>query len=119
MLFRSGNNRFTFNSRSDNNYLTAAGNASVNGSALIMTPGRNSNSEWEFIIISKGSEKKSTEDLVKKRTSEVNRKLADLNKTIKKKGYKFRVKAHLLLTKQSKRSPALSTCPLTPHHLLR
>ncbi|HPR38866.1 MAG TPA: C1 family peptidase [Spirochaetota bacterium] len=110
----TGNNRFTFNSRSDNNYLTAAGNASANGSALIMTPGRNSNSEWEFIIISKGSEKKSTEDLVKKRTSEVNRKLADLNKTIKKKGYKFRVKATSVINKTIKEITGAFDVPPDP-----
>ena len=95
-------NRFTFKSRSDNNYLTASGNASANGSKLIMTSNINSNSEWEFIIISKGSEKKSTEDLVKKRAGEVNKKLSNLRNTIKQKGYKFRVKATSVLNKALK-----------------
>lgn len=97
-----GKNRFTFMSRADNTYLTAAGNASSNGAKLVMSPVINSNSEWEFIIIANGDEKKSTEDIIKKRAGEVNKKIADFNSTIKKKGYKFRVRATKVLNKSIK-----------------
>jgi C1A family cysteine protease len=98
----TGKNRFTFKSRADNKYLTASGNASSNGSKLIMSQVKNSNSEWEFIIISKFDEKKSTEELAMKRVEEINKKLDDLNKTIKKNGYKFRVKATSVFNKTIK-----------------
>ena len=97
-----GKNRFTFISRSGNRYLTASGKASANGSRLIMSYSKSSNSIWEFVIISKGSEKKSTEELVKKRAGEVNKKLSNLRNTIKKKGYKFRVKATSVINKTIK-----------------
>ncbi len=97
-----GKNRFTFVSRSDNRYLTAFGNPSQNGSKLVMSADKNPSSEWEFIIISKYEEKKSTEELVQKRTEEINKKLNNLNDEIKKKGYKFRVKATSVINKTIK-----------------
>lgn len=97
-----GKNRFTFVSRTDNKYLTASGNASANGSKLIMSSLKSSNSEWEFVIISKGDEKKSTEELVKKRADEINKKVNDFSAEIKKKGYKFTVKASEVISKSIK-----------------
>jgi cathepsin L len=111
-------NRFTFRSKSDNKYLTASGNASANGSRLMISYSKNSNSEWEFIIISKGSEKKSTKDLIKKRTKEVNRKVSDFNKTIKKKGYKFRVKATAALNKTIKEITGSFDVPVDPSNAM-
>ncbi|PKL19300.1 MAG: hypothetical protein CVV49_01575 [Spirochaetae bacterium HGW-Spirochaetae-5] len=97
-----GKNRFTFESRSDNKYITASGKASANGSKLIMSSSKSSNSEWEFVIISKGEEKKSTEELVMKRADEINKKVNDLSAEIKKKGYKFSVKATSVINKTIK-----------------
>ncbi len=95
-------NRFIFVSRLDNKYLSAAGKASQNGSKLILQDSKTENSEWEFIIIANGDEKKSTEDIIKKRAEEINKKLDNLNAEIKKKGYKFRVKATSVINKSIK-----------------
>ena len=95
-------NRFTFSSKVDGSYITASGKASDNGSALITSQIKTANSEWEFIIISKGEEKKSTEELVQKRAEEVNKKLNDFNAEIKKKGYKFKVRATEVINKTIK-----------------
>jgi len=97
-----GKNRFTFTSRIDGSFITASGKASDNGSVLTTSQVKTANSEWEFIIISKGEEKKSTEELVKNRAEEINKKLNDLNTEIKKKGYKFRVKATSVINKTIK-----------------
>lgn len=110
----TGKNRFRFISRADNKYISVSGNASSNGSKLIMSSSKNSISEWEFIIIAKGDEKKSTEDLIKKRAGEVNKKLADLNSTIKKKGYKFRVKASSVVNKTIKEITGAFDVPIDP-----
>jgi C1A family cysteine protease len=98
----TGKNRFTFASRVDGSFITASGKASDNGSVLTTSLTKTANSEWEFIIISKGEEKKSTEELVKKRADEINKKLNNLNDEIKKKGYKFRVKATSVINKTIK-----------------
>jgi len=98
----TGKNRFTFTSRVDGSFITASGKASDNGSVLTTSLTKTANSEWEFIIISKGEEKKSTEELVKKRADEINKKLNNLNDEIKKKGYKFRVKATSVINKTIK-----------------
>lgn len=98
----TGKNRFTFKSKNDNRYITVSGNAASNGSKLITSSLKTTNSEWEFVIISKGEEKKSTEELVKKRADEINKKVNELNEEVKKKGYKFKVKATDVLNKTVK-----------------
>ncbi len=98
----TGKNRFRFISRADNKYLAISGRASANGAELAMSSAGNSGAAWEFIIISKGQEKKSTGDLVKKRAGEVNKKLSRMKDIIKKKGYKFRVKATSVFNKTIK-----------------
>jgi len=92
-------NRFTFMSRTDNRYITASGNASHNGSKLIMSSPKTANSEWEFVIISKGDEKKSTDELIMKRADEINKKVNQLSAEVKKNGYKFTVKATEVINK--------------------
>ncbi len=98
----TGKNRFTFTSRADGSFITASGKASDNGSVLTTSQTKTANSEWEFIIISKGEEKKSTEELVKKRADEINKKVNQFSEEIKKKGYKFRVKATDVINKSIK-----------------
>lgn len=110
----TGKNRFTFESRSDNKYLTASGRASANGSKLIMSSSKSSNSEWGFVIISNGNEKKSTEDILKKRAGEVNKKVADMSSTIKQKGYKFAVKATSVINKTIKEITGAFDVPIDP-----
>jgi len=89
----TGKNRFTFASRMDGSFITASGKASDNGSSLTTSQNKTANSQWEFVIISKGDEKKSTEELVMKRTDEINKKVNKLAEEVKKKGYKFTVRA--------------------------
>lgn len=102
-ISNTGKNRFTFTSRVDGKYLTAAGNASANGAQLITSSVKNDNAEWEFIIISHSGEKKSTGQLIGDRTEDVqnivSKKLEGFNRTIKEKGYKFSVGATSVIAK--------------------
>lgn len=93
-----GKNSFCFISRYDDKYITANGRASDNGAKLIVSK-PNANSRWELIIISKGNEKKSTSELILKRTNEVNKKMAELNSEIAKKGYRFKVRSTSVINK--------------------
>jgi len=99
MIENVGKNRFTFLSRKDRKYISASGRASRNGADLTMYSAKHPSSDWEFIIITKPDEKKTTGELIEKRAGDVNKKLAEFNETIKKKSYKFRVKATSVLNK--------------------
>lgn len=98
----TGKNRFTFTTRVDGSFLSAAGKASENGAALTTSQNQTRNSQWEFIIISKYEEKKSTEELIKKRKDEINKKVNNFSAEVKKKGYKFTVKATEVINKSIK-----------------
>ncbi len=90
-----GKNKFVFKSRADGRYIRAWGNAQKNGSKLVMSSSSASKSRWEFIIINKSGEKKSRKDIIKKRSKEIRRqmqrKVKDLRRIVKKNGYKFQV----------------------------
>jgi C1A family cysteine protease len=95
----TGKNRFTISTRADGSFITAAGKASDNGAPLVTSQTKTANSQWEFIIISKFDEKKSTEELAGRRAEEINKKLNDLSSEIRKKGYRFTVKATSVMNK--------------------
>ncbi len=88
----AGKNRFRFISRFDGTFISADGNAGKNGTQLTASSFRGQSSEWELLIISKGEEKKTTEELIAKRADEINNRLKNLDDEIKKKSYKFRTK---------------------------
>ncbi len=88
----ASNNRFRFISRLDGTFISADGDAGKNGTKLVSSAYKGNESEWEFLIISKGEEKKTTEELIAKRADELNKRLKNLEDEIKKKSYKFRTK---------------------------
>ncbi|MBN1499506.1 MAG: RICIN domain-containing protein [Spirochaetes bacterium] len=89
-----GKNKFHIISRTDGGYISVKGKASKNGSTLVMQENAGSNSVWEFIIVANGSEKKTTLEMIGKRSKEANKlaqqQLKQLNKTMKK-GYTFKI----------------------------
>ncbi|HOA08561.1 MAG TPA: C1 family peptidase, partial [Spirochaetota bacterium] len=95
-------NRFRFISRLDGTYISADGNAGKNGTQLASSAFRGQESVWEFLIISKGEEKKTTEELIAKRAEEVGKRLKNLEDEIKKKSYKFRTKVSKAFSRSMK-----------------
>jgi len=114
----TGKNRFTIISRPDKGYITASGNPSRNGSKLTTSPKRTVNSEWEFVIISKGEEKKSTEELVMRRADEINKKVNQISAEVKKKGYQFTVKATEVINQSLKEITGSFDVPPDPRTAL-
>jgi C1A family cysteine protease len=101
-----GKNRFTISSRKTNGYISVRGEARRHGSSLTPSNHLNNNSFWEFIIIAKTSEKKSTRQLIAKRAGETRqlakKELNRLDKIMKKKGFKFNIGNTSVITKTIK-----------------
>lgn len=101
-----GKNRFLISCRLNGRYIAARGKASKNGAQLVTVTQPNKQSYWEFIIIAKTSEKKTTRQLIAKRLKETNRlarkEFKRIDKIFKKKGYRFKIRKTEILAKKLK-----------------
>ncbi|PKL35605.1 MAG: hypothetical protein CVV44_18915 [Spirochaetae bacterium HGW-Spirochaetae-1] len=104
-IINKGKNRFLIQCRLNDNYITAKGKASKNGAELITVSTPNDNSYWEFIIIAKTDERKTTLEMIGKRSRETaalaQKELQRLQKTMKK-GARFKIGDTSVITRAIK-----------------